>query len=88
MKDEQLIQVVPSPRQIALQQIAQSQRVERFRLEIPDGDEWKPIAEGTVIGYKRIIPVHGLRTACLRLVIGDARVRPTIAFLGVYQDRI
>ena len=68
------------------EEISQSQRVERFHLEIPDGEGWKKIAQGTVIGYQRIIPVRGLRTACLRLTIEDARVRPTIAFFGVYQD--
>ncbi|MBR6702061.1 MAG: alpha-fucosidase, partial [Clostridia bacterium] len=50
------------------------------------GERWKTVAEGTVVGYKRIVNIQGLRTDALRLVIDDARVRPTVAFLGVYAE--
>ena len=67
--------------------ISLSQRVERFHLEVPEENgRWKTVAESTVIGHKRILPLHGLRTDCLRLVIDDARVRPVLSFLAVYQE--
>ena len=66
--------------------IALSQRVERFHLEIPEGGCWKTVAESTVIGHKRILPMNGLRTDYLRIVIDDARVRPVLSFLAVYRD--
>ena len=50
------------------------------------GERWKTVAEDTVVGYKRIVNIQGLRTDALRLVIDDARVRPTVAFLGVYAE--
>jgi len=71
-------------RVVIQEEISQSQRVERFHLDIPEKDGWKPIAEGTVIGHKRILNLHGVETTALRLVIEDARVRPVLSFLGVY----
>ena len=50
------------------------------------GERWKTVAEGTVVGYKRIMNIQGLRTDALRLVIDDARVRLPVAFLGVYAE--
>ena len=66
--------------------ISLSQRVEHFHLEIPENGRWKTVAEGTVIGHKRIVSPGELYTDCLRLVIDDVRVRPTLSFLGVYRE--
>lgn len=75
-------------RVVLQEEISQSQRIERFHLEVPEGEGWRTVAEGTVVGYKRIVNLPGLRTSALRLVIDDARVRPTLAFLGVYAEQI
>ena len=81
----------PEPRRmdrvVLREEISQSQRIERFHLEVPEGAGWRTVARGTVVGAKRIIPVPGLCADCLRLVVDDARVRPALAFLGVYQDQ-
>ena len=81
----------PAPQKIdrvvLREEISQSQRIERFHLEVPEGAGWRTAARGTVVGAKRIVPVSGLYTDCLRLVVDDARVRPTLAFLGVFQDQ-
>ena len=74
-------------RVVLQEEISQSQRIERFHLEVPEGEGWRTVAEGTVVGYKRIVNLPGLRTSALRLVIDDARVRPTLAFLGVYAEQ-
>ena len=42
------------------------------------------VAEGTVIGHKRIVVLEGVTTAALRVRILDARVAPTLRFIGVY----
>lgn len=78
------LEAMAMDRLVIQEEISQSQRVEHFHVEIPEGDGWKTIAEGTVVGYKRILNLSGLKTDALRLVIDDARVRPTISFLGVY----
>lgn len=62
-----------------------SQRIEAFSLDVWKDGEWQKIHTGTVVGSKRIIPLEGLHTNKLRLQITDARVAPTLAFVGVYH---
>ena len=64
--------------------ILRSQRVERFTLEVRQGGQWKEAYQGTVVGYKKLIPLEGLEGDGLRVTIQDARVCPTLAFWGVY----
>lgn len=65
--------------------IAFSQRVEQFEVSFMDeGGSWKLFAEGTTVGYKRIVPLNGLHTKGLRFKVTDARVAPVLAFVGVY----
>ncbi|MCR4727669.1 MAG: alpha-L-fucosidase [Lachnospiraceae bacterium] len=67
--------------------IKMSQRVESFFVEARTEDGFKKVYDGTVIGYKRIIPFgSGLKTDALRIVITDSRLEPVIAFLGVYEQ--
>lgn len=62
--------------------IPDSQRIERFR--ILDGDN-ALLYKGTVVGYKKIAPLPlGTRAKTLRICIDDARVYPTLSFLGIY----
>ena len=72
---------------IVLQEnIRLSQRVERFDIVYEDESGRERVAcGGTVIGYKRIVRLNeAIRTRRLSVVIRDARVFPTLAFLGVY----
>lgn len=72
-------------RWVALKEnILRSQRVERFTLEVRQGGQWKEAYQGTVVGYKKLIPLEGLEGDGLRVTIQDARVCPTLAFWGVY----
>ena len=68
------------------EQIRQSQRIERFAVEIHSARGWEAAAKGTVVGHKRILPLAGVEGDALRIVIRDARVRPTLSFLAVYCD--
>ena len=67
------------------EQLQLSQRVERFRIEAHTSAGWQTAAEGTVIGHKRIVVLNGLVADAVRVVILDARVRPALSFIGVYQ---
>ena len=49
------------------------QRVKAFKVEIWDGSEWKKVAEGTTIGYKRILKIDPIETSRLRISILDAK---------------
>ena len=63
-----------------------SQRVERFHIEARIGGGYHNVFDGTVIGYKKIIPFkESLKTDSIKIVITDSRTEPAIAFLGVYQ---
>ena len=46
--------------------------------------EWEAAYQGTVVGYKKIVPLNGLMTKRLRVIIKDARVAPVFSFVGVY----
>lgn len=61
-----------------------SQRVESFLVQARIDGKLETIYEGTVIGYKKIIAIKPLRTSEIQIHILDARVAPTLSFLGVY----
>lgn len=63
-----------------------SQRIESFAIDVFTGKKFKEIYKGTVVGYKKIVPLGGVRTDCLRLRITDSRTEPTVAFLGIYES--
>ncbi|NLZ88283.1 MAG: alpha-L-fucosidase [Clostridiales bacterium] len=71
-------------RVVLKEQILLSQRVERFAVDALVNGTWNQAARGTVIGYKRIVVLGGIKTAALRIRILDARVAPTVKFIGVY----
>lgn len=63
-----------------------SQRIETFTVScIRDGkEEW--LANGTTVGYQKIVPLHAVETDELIIRITDSRVFPTLSFIGVYGD--
>ena len=72
-------------RRIVLQeQIALSQRVERYAIDALQDGQWQEISAGLVIGHKRIAVLPATTTVALRIRILDARVAPTLRFIGVY----
>ena len=64
--------------------IARGQRVESFTVESELDGRLCEVYRGTVIGYKRIVPLGGIATDKLRISITDSRTEPTLAFVGVY----
>lgn len=73
-------------RLVLKEQLRLSQRIEHFTVDAWADGCWTRAAEGTVVGHKRIVPFPGLKTDALRIVIDDARVCPTLSFLGVYTE--
>ena len=65
--------------------ILKSQRIESFAIDIREDGEFREIYTGTTVGYKRIVPLEGIRTDCVRIRITDSRVSPVISFIGVYR---
>lgn len=72
-------------RRVVLQeQICLSQRVERFAVDIRQSGAWRTIAEGRVIGYKKILAFPPTEAEALRVRILDARVAPTLRRMQVF----
>ncbi|MBL7708881.1 MAG: alpha-L-fucosidase [Chitinophagaceae bacterium] len=64
--------------------IKMGQRIERFELNYWDGMEWKMAANGTTIGYKRLLRFNTITTDRVRLRILSSRLNPYLAELGLF----
>ncbi len=66
------------------------QQVEAFAFDIGDGQDWKEIARGTTIGWKKLIRIQAVETAKVRIRILRARagvlLLPGPDFFGLYLD--
>jgi alpha-L-fucosidase len=70
---------------IVLQEYIQlGQRVKSFTVEAMQNNQWKKIAEGTTIGYKRILKFDPDETNSLRVTIVDSKACPVISNIEVY----
>lgn len=67
--------------------ILMGQRVESFTVEADIDGKYTEIYKGTVIGYKRIIPLKNITTKRIRIKITDSRTEPTLAFIGIYKGK-
>ena len=65
--------------------IRMGQRVEKFVFEIMENQSWKTIAEGTTIGYKRLLRFEPVKAKQVRLRIIVSRTNPTLAEFGLYK---
>ena len=61
------------------------QRVRSFAIEAQVGGVWRQIAEGTTIGYKRLLRFKPVTAHRVRFVIRDARARPALAEVGLFR---
>ncbi|MEA1950220.1 MAG: alpha-L-fucosidase [Planctomycetota bacterium] len=61
------------------------QRIEEFALDIHDGRDWKEIARGTVVGYKRILRFDDVTARRVRIRILQSRVCPTLSNFGLFR---
>lgn len=68
--------------------IAIGQRIERFVLEYQSEGEWKKAAEGTTVGYKRLIRFDPVRAQRVRLRILSSRLEPTLSEIGLFRQSL
>jgi alpha-L-fucosidase len=64
--------------------IRRGQRVEHFTIEAFYDGEWHNIAEGTTIGYKRLLRFEECRAERIRVTIDECRTSAHIANVGLY----
>jgi alpha-L-fucosidase len=67
------------------EQIRDGQRVRSFRVDAWRQGAWQSIAEGTTIGYKRLLRFKPVSTSRVRLVILDSRAIPAISEFGLFK---
>ena len=67
------------------EEILVGQRIEKFHIDYWTGAEWKKFAEGTTVGYKRLLKFSPVTTNKVRLVIEKSRLNPTISNFGLFK---
>jgi alpha-L-fucosidase len=60
------------------------QRVKMFEIHAKKDGKWISVAEGTTIGYKRIVRLPDISTDAVKVVIKDAKACPLISTISVY----
>lgn len=68
------------------EEIKYGQKVIEFKVSALVNKEWIIIAEGTTIGYKRILKLDKITASQLKLEIIEAKSRPVIARLQLYLE--
>lgn len=61
------------------------QRINAFRVEAWDNGEWKPFANGTTVGYKRLLRFDPITTNKVRVVVERSLAVPLLSEIGLYQ---
>ncbi|MBN1273037.1 MAG: alpha-L-fucosidase [Candidatus Aminicenantes bacterium] len=61
------------------------QRIAVFSIEGRTDGKWKKIAQGTTIGYKRILRIPSLEADRVRLIIHKSNNSPALSHLGLYK---
>lgn len=69
---------------LAQEYIRLGQRVKSFSIEACVDGEWKEVARGTTVGYKRIVRFPAVSATKLRFNITASRSSPVISNIGVY----
>ncbi len=72
-------------RALLQEHIESGQRVEKFLLQAFADGEWKSFAQGTTIGYKRLLRFPAVTAKQVRLEIEQSRSCPTLAAFGLYK---
>ena len=60
------------------------QRIKHFSIEIEKDGNWQEVANGTTIGYKRILRIQPVEAQKVRLVIIDSKACPVISNIEIY----
>jgi alpha-L-fucosidase len=61
------------------------QRISAFRVDARTDGEWHTVAEGTTIGYKRILRIAAVEADRVRVIIEDANNAPALSNVGLFR---
>ncbi len=60
------------------------QRVKSFTVEVWKDNSWSKVAEGTTIGYKRILKIDPVNSSKIKVTISDSKACPVISSVSLY----
>ena len=90
VKDTELVLEFPEVTEfdhiVLKETIRLGQRIKSWEIEIYKDGSWDKIAEGTTIGYKRILPLEKVRTQKVKLKIKDSKACPLLNQIGIYNS--
>ena len=64
--------------------ISKGQRIEGFKVEFFSNGNWRPAAEGTTVGYKRLLRFSDTKAEKVRITITESRGKANISGIGLY----
>ncbi len=64
--------------------ISRGQRIEGFKVEVFSAGAWRPAAEGTTVGYKRLLRFSDSKAEKVRITITESRGKANISGIGLY----
>ncbi len=62
------------------------QRISSFALDVLSRGDWKEVARGTTVGYKRLVRFPTVAASRVRVRILASRLSPTLAEFGLFLD--
>ncbi|MBE6724446.1 MAG: alpha-fucosidase [Ruminococcaceae bacterium] len=91
----EIVLTLPEARAVSIlslkEHIPMGQRIERFAVDVQTAEDggasdgrWKQVAEGTTVGYRKILRFDPVTTDAVRIRILDSRVCPVLSFVGLY----
>jgi alpha-L-fucosidase len=66
--------------------IRSGQRIEHFNLEAWVDNKWIKVAEGTTVGYKRLLRFPLVTSSKVRFTINQSRLAPALAEFGLFKQ--
>ncbi|HEK85142.1 MAG: alpha-L-fucosidase [Candidatus Saccharicenans sp.] len=67
------------------EEITRGQRIEKFSVDIWNQGNWVKIANGTTIGYKRLLNFPEVTSNRIRLIIQQSRATPTLKKFSLFR---
>lgn len=64
--------------------IARGQRIERFKVEALTGKGWQSVAQGTTVGYKRMLRFVETQASAIRVTVFNSRGRAFLTRVAAY----
>ena len=70
---------------VLMEDVTEGERVRKFVIEGQVGGEWKELAQGAAVGWKRIVKIPAVKVAAVRVRITDAVGVPTLSRVALHR---